>query len=190
MVIELCAVLAFSAIQNNDKVGVIFFSDQIEKFIPPKKGKSHILMIIRELINFTPEHKGTNIKEALRYFTLAIKRRCTAFLISDFLNEGFEDELKIANRKHDLVALQIYDQREIEMPNVGLVQLEDAETGAVRWFDTSKEKNRTAYKLNGLRKHGKIREALRRSGVDHTKLAAHESYIQPLMTLFKRRGSR
>ncbi len=190
LVTELCAVLAFSAIQNNDKVGVIFFSDQIEKFIPPKKGKSHILMIIRELINFTPENKGTNIKEALRYFTLAIKRRCTAFLISDFLNEGFEDELKIANRKHDLVALQIYDQREIEMPNVGLVQLEDAETGAVRWFDTSKEKNRTAYKANGLRKHGKIREALRRSGVDHTKLATHESYIQPLMTLFKRRGSR
>ena len=190
LVTELCAVLAFSAIQNNDKVGVIFFSDQIEKFIPPKKGKSHILMIIRELINFTPENKGTNIKEALRYFTLAIKRRCTAFLISDFLNEGFEDELKIANRKHDLVALQIYDQREIEMLNVGLVQLEDAETGAVRWFDTSKEKNRTAYKANGLRKHGKIREALRRSGVDHTKLATHESYIQPLMTLFKRRGSR
>ena len=190
LVTELCAVLAFSAIQNNDKVGVIFFSDQIEKFIPPKKGKSHILMIIRELINFTPEHKGTNIKEALRYFTLAIKRRCTAFLISDFLNEGFEDELKIANRKHDLVALQIYDQREIEMPNVGLVQLEDAETGAARWFDTSKEKNRIAYKANGLRKLGAIREALRRSGVDHTKLATHESYIQPLMTLFKRRGSR
>ena len=190
LVTELCAVLAFSAIQNNDKVGVIFFSDQIEKFIPPKKGKSHILMIIRELINFTPEHKGTNIKEALRYFTLSIKRRCTAFLISDFLNEGFEDELKIANRKHDLVALQIYDQREIEMPNVGLVQLEDAETGAARWFDTSKEKNRIAYKANGLRKHGAICEALRRSGVDHTKLATHESYIQPLMTLFKRRGSR
>jgi len=190
LVTELCAVLAFSAIQNNDKVGVLFFSDQIEKFIPPKKGKSHILMIIRELINFTPEHKGTDIKEALRYFTLAIKRRCTAFLISDFLNEGFEDELKIANKKHDLIALQIFDQREIEMPNVGLVQFEDAETGEVRWFDTSKEKNRIAYKANGLKKHGAIREALRRSGIDFTKLATHESYIQPLMTLFKRRGSR
>ena len=164
LVTELCAVLAFSAIQNNDKVGVIFFSDQVEKFIPPKKGKSHILMIIRELINFTPEHKGTDIKEALRYFTLAIKRRCTAFLISDFLSKGFEDELKIANRKHDLIALQIYDERETEMPNVGLVQFEDAETGQVRWFDTSKEKNRISYKANGLKKHGAIKEALRRSG--------------------------
>lgn len=190
LVTELCAVLAFSAIQNNDKVGVLFFTDKIEKFIPPKKGKSHILMIIRELINFAPEQKGTNIKEALRYFTLAIKRRCTAFLISDFLSEGFEDELKIANKKHDLVALQIFDQREIEMPNVGLVQFEDAETGNVQWFDTSKEKNRTAYKANGLRKHGEIREILKRSGIDYTKLATHESYIQPLMTLFKRRGSR
>ena len=190
LVTELCAVLAFSVIQNNDKVGVIFFSDQIEKFIPPKKGKSHILMIIRELINFAPEHKGTNIKEALSYFTQAIKRRCTAFIISDFLNEGFEDELKIANRKHDLVALQIYDQREIEMPNVGLVQLEDAETGATRWLDTSKEKTRTAYRANGLRKHGEIQEAFRRSGVDFTRLATHQSYIQPLMTLFKRRCSR
>lgn len=190
LVTELCAVLAFSAIQNNDKVGVIFFSDQIEKFIPPKKGKSHILMIIRELINFKPEHKGTNIKEALRYFTLAIKRRCTAFLISDFLAEGYEDELKIANRKHDLVALQIYDQREMEMPNVGRVQLEDAENGTIRWFDTSKEKNRTAYKANALRKHGAIKDSLKRSGIDHTKLSTHQSYIQPLMTLFKRRGSR
>jgi uncharacterized protein (DUF58 family) len=190
LVTELCAVLAFSAIQNNDKVGVIFFSDQVEKFIPPKKGKSHILMIIRELINFTPEHKGTNIKEALRYFTLAIKRRCTAFLISDFLSEGFEDELKIANKKHDLIALQVYDQREVEMPNVGLVQLEDAESGQVRWFNTAKKKNRIAYKANGLRMHGQIKDQLKRSGVDHTRLATHESYIQPLMTLFKRRGSR
>ncbi|MFT5668799.1 MAG: hypothetical protein ACI9DK_003004 [Vicingaceae bacterium] len=190
LVTELCAVLAFSAIQNNDKVGVIFFSDQVEKFIPPKKGKSHILMIIRELINFTPEHKGTNIKEALRYFTLAIKRRCTAFLISDFLSEGFEDELKIANKKHDLIALQVYDQREVEMPNVGLVQLEDAESGQVRWFNTAKKKNRIAYKANGLRMHGQIKDQLKRSGVDHTRLATHESYIQPLMTLFKRRGAR
>lgn len=190
LITELCAVLAFSAIQNNDKVGVIFFSDQIEKFIPPKKGKSHILMIIRELIDFIPENKGTNIKEALRYFTMAIKRRCTAFIISDFLADGFEDELKIANKKHDLIALQIYDQREIEIPNVGLIQFQDAETGAVQWFDTASEKNRTNYKSNGLRKHGEIRENMRRSGVDHTKIATHQSYIQPLMTLFKRRGAK
>lgn len=190
MITELCAVLAFSAIQNNDKVGVIFFSDQIEKFIPPKKGKSHILKIIRELIDLQPEHKGTNIKEALRYFTMAIKRRCTAFIISDFLDDDFEDVLKIANKKHDLIALQIYDNREIEIPNVGLIQFQDAETGAVQWFDTSSSTNRTNYKSNGLRKHGEIRENMRRSGVDHTKIATHESYIKPLMTLFKRRGAK
>ena len=190
LITELCAVLAFSAIQNNDKVGVVFFSDQIEKFIPPKKGKSHILMIIRELIDFKPKHKGTDIKEALRYFTSAIKRRCTAFLISDFLSDGFSDELKIANKKHDIVALQIYDEREIELPNVGLIELLDAETNEIRWFDTSSEKNRTAYKANALRKQGEILHGLKRSGIDHTKLATHQSYIQPLMTLFKRRGSR
>lgn len=190
LVTELCAVLAFSAIQNNDKVGVIFFSDQVEKFIPPKKGKSHILMIIRELIDFEPEHNGTNIKEALRYFTLAIKKRCTAFIISDFIDDNYLDELKIANKKHDLVALQIYDERELEMPNVGMIQVQDAESGQVKWFDTSSERNRVAYKTNGLRKHGEILENMRRSGVDHTKLVTHQSYIQPLMTLFKRRGSK
>ena len=190
LITEICAVLAFSAIQNNDKVGVIFFSDQIEKFIPPKKGKSHILMIIRELIDFDPEHKGTDLKEALRHFTLAIKKRCTAFLISDFLTEGFEDELKIANKKHDLVALQIFDEREIEIPNVGMVQLQDAESGAIQWFDTSSEKNRTSYKASALKQQGEIQELMRRSGVDHTKIATHQSYIQPLMTLFKRRGAK
>ncbi|MBL4708563.1 MAG: DUF58 domain-containing protein [Flavobacteriales bacterium] len=190
LVTELCAVLAFSAIQNNDKVGVIFFSDQVEKFIPPKKGRSHILMIIRELIDFEPEHKGTNIKEALRYFTLAIKKRCTAFIISDFIDDSYLNELKIANKKHDLIALQIYDERELQIPNVGMIQLQDAESGQIQWFDTSSEKNRTAYRANGLRKHGEIQENMRRSGVDHTKLATHQSYIQPLMTLFKRRGAK
>lgn len=190
LITELCAVLAFSAIQNNDKVGVIFFSDQIEKFIPPKKGKSHILMIIRELIDFKPEHKGTDLKEALRYFTLAIKKRCTAFLISDFLSDGFDDELKIANKKHDLVALQIFDEREMQIPNVGMIQLQDAETGSVQWFDTSSKKNRAAYKSNALKKQAEIVELMKRSGVDHTRIATHQSYIQPLMTLFKRRGSK
>lgn len=190
LITELCAVLAFSAIQNNDKVGVIFFSDQVEKFIPPKKGKSHILMIIRELIDFEPEHKGTNLKEALRYFTLAIRKRCTAFLISDFLTEGYEDELKIANKKHDLIALQIFDQGEVEMPKVGLIQLEDAESGRVRWFNTSSAKNRNQFKANALRKQGNIIDLMRRSGVDHTKIATHQSFIKPLMTLFKRRGAK
>ena len=190
LVTELCAVLAFSAIQNNDKVGVIFFSDQVEKFIPPKKGKSHILMIIRELIDFQPEHKGTNVKEALRYFTLAIKKRCTAFIISDFLSDPFDNEIKIANQKHDIVALQIFDEREVELPNVGMIELQDAESGNTQWFDTSSASNRNAYKANALRKQGEIQELFRKSGVDHTRLATHQSFIQPLMTLFKRRGAK
>ncbi len=133
---ELCAVLAFSAIQNNDKVGVIFFSDKIEKFIPPKKGRSHILMIIRELIDFTPENKGTNVAEALRYFTSAIKKRSTAFIISDFISGPFEDQLKIANKKHDIIALKLYDRHEEEFPDLGLVPMVDEETGELQWVNT------------------------------------------------------
>lgn len=190
LVTELCAVLSFSAIQNNDKVGVIFFSDQIEKFIPPKKGKSHILMIIRELLDFKPVHKGTNIGEALKYFTSAIKKRCTAFIISDFLDEGFEDNLKIANKRHDVVALQIFDEREVEMPAVGFIQVEDAESGKKVWINTWSKKNRNQYKSKSLAQQANIKEIMRRSGVDHCRLATHQSYIQPLMTLFKRRGSK
>lgn len=190
LVTELCAVLSFSAIQNNDKVGVLFFSDQVEKFIPPKKGKSHILMIIRELLEFEPEHKGTNISEALKYFTSAIKKRCTAFIISDFIDKGFEDNLKIANKRHDVVALQIFDERELEMPAVGFVQLEDAENGKKVWLNTWSKKNRNSYKAKGLAQQANIKDIMRRSGVDHTRLTTHQSYIQPLMTLFKRRGSR
>lgn len=190
LITEICAVLAFSAINNNDKVGVIFFSDQIEKFIPPKKGKSHILMIIRELINFEPQHKGTNIQEALRYFTLAIKKRSTAFLISDFLSDGYEDELKIANKKHDLIALQIFDEREMEIPNVGLVQLVDAESGEVNWFNSASKRNREYYKESAMHKHQRIKESMQKSGVDHVKIATNQSYVQPLMNLFKQRESR
>jgi len=190
LVTEICAVLAFSAINNNDKVGVLFFSDQVEKFIPPKKGKSHILMIIRELLDFQAENKGTNIKEALKYFSRAIKKRSTAFLISDFLDEGFEDELKIVNRKHDLVALQVHDQRESEMPNVGLIQLIDPESGSVKWMDSSSKRNRSLYKQAALKQQSLIQDAMLRSGVDHCKIATHQSYVAPLMNLFKRRESR
>ena len=189
LVTELCAVLAFSAIQNNDKVGVIFFSNKVEKFIPPKKGKSHILMIIRELIDFEATEKTTNIKEALRYFTLAIKKRSTAFIISDFLDSSFIDELKIANRKHDLVALQITDDRELEFPNVGLVQLTDPETGAQTWFDSSSAENRKLYKRNALKMRHETQDAFRKSGLDFVELKTHISFIQPLLSLFKRRGS-
>jgi len=187
---ELCAVLAFSAIQNNDKVGVLFFSDQVEKFIPPKKGRSHILMIIRELIDFKPEHKGTNIAEALRYFTSAIKKRSTAFLISDFMSEKFENELKIANRKHDLVALKLYDIHEEEFPDLGLIPVADEESGQIEWINTGDKKVRQAYKAAALERNGRLQDLFRRSGVDYTSIGTHQSYIQPLMTLFKKREAR
>ena len=184
---ELCAVLAFSAIQNNDKVGVIFFSDKIEKFIPPKKGRSHILMIIRELIAFTPESKGTDVAQALKYFTGAIKKKCTAFVISDFMSESFENELKIANKKHDIIALRLYDKHEEEFPNLGLIPVKDEETGALMWVNTGDPKVRTAFKANALKRNAQLNEAFQRSGVDATNIGTHESYVKPLMTLFKKR---
>jgi uncharacterized protein (DUF58 family) len=187
---ELCAVLAFSAIQNNDKVGVIFFSDHIEKFIPPKKGRSHILMIIRELIDFKPKHKGTNIAEALRYFTSAIKKRCTAFLISDFISDPFENELKIANRKHDLVALRLFDIHEEEFPDLGLIPVKDEETGAVEWINTSDPNIRKSFKSAALERNGRLQDTFKKSGVDFTRIGTHQNYVQPLMSLFKKRGAR
>ncbi|HEX8608533.1 MAG TPA: DUF58 domain-containing protein [Pedobacter sp.] len=187
---EICAVLAFSAIQNNDKVGVLFFSDQVEKFIPPKKGRSHILMIIRELINFEPKHKGTNVAEALRFFTGAIKKRCTSFLISDFMSSSFENELKIANRKHDLVALRLFDLHEEEFPDLGLIPVKDEETGQVAWVNTSDKEVRFEFKRAALERNGRLEDLFKRSGVDFTKIGTHQSYIKPLMTLFKKRGAK
>ncbi|SDT59753.1 Protein of unknown function DUF58 [Mucilaginibacter mallensis] len=187
---ELCAVLAFSAIQNNDKVGVIFFSDKIEKFIPPKKGRSHILMIIRELIDFQPENKGTNVAEALRYFTSAIKKRSTAFIISDFISPKFDDELKIANKKHDIIALKLYDRHEEEFPNLGLVPMRDEETGELHWINTGNKDIRTAYKAAALKRNAELANTFKKSGVDYTSIGTHESYVKPLMTLFKKRESR
>jgi uncharacterized protein (DUF58 family) len=187
---ELCAVLAFSAIQNNDKVGVIFFSDKIEKFIPPKKGRSHILMIIRELIDFTPENKGTNVAEALRYFTSAIKKRSTAFIISDFMSGPFEDQLKIANKKHDVIALKLYDRHEEEFPDLGLIPIVDEETGELKWVNTGDKNVRNAYKWSALKRNGQLADTFKKSGVDYTSIGTHESYVKPLMTLFKKRESR
>lgn len=187
LITELCAVLSFSAIQNNDKIGVIFFSDQVEKFIPPKKGKSHILRIIRELIDFQPEHKKTNIGEALRFFTGAIKKKSIAFIISDFMDEGYQDALKIAGRKHDVVGIRIHDKREKELPPMGLVQFKDAETGQLRWVDTSSEEVRKSYKIAALEREAKTTEKLRRAGVDFCSIATDESYVAPLINLFKRR---
>ena len=187
LVTELGAVLAFSAIQNNDKIGVIFFSDQVEKFIPPKKGKSHILRIIRELIAFEPEHNGTDIGEALRYFNNVIKKRAVCFLISDFMNEGFEAPLRIANKKHDLVAVRINDIREEELPNVGLVQMKDAEKGNIEWIDTSSKSIRTQFKANYLKHQAELQQLFRSSGVDTINIRTDEDYVKPLISFFKRR---
>lgn len=184
---ELCAVLAFSAIQNNDKVGVLFFSDQVEKFIPPKKGRSHILMIIRELIDFKPQRKGTNVAEALRYFTSAIKKRCTAFIISDFMSDTFLNELKIANRKHDLIALRLYDIHEEEFPDLGLIPVKDEESGVIEWIDTGDAKVRSLFRAAALERNGRLADQFKKSGVDFTGIGTHQSYVKPLMALFKKR---
>ncbi len=188
MITELCAVLAFSAIQNNDKIGVIFFSDIIEKFIPPKKGKAHILHIIRELIQFKPKSTRTNITQALRYFTNVIKKKSIAFLISDFMDAGFYDAMKIAAKKHDLVALRIYDKREKELPEMGLVKFKDAETGKIIWLDTSSKTVRNHYYAAAREREQMIKDVFMRSGVDTASISTDESYIGPLTNLFKSRA--
>ena len=188
---ELAAVLAFSAIQNNDKVGVIFFSDQIEKFIPPKKGSSHILRIIREIVTFTPEHKGTDIGEGLKFLTSAIKKRTTAFLISDFVtNKPFEQEMRIAARKHDLISLRITDKRELIIPKIGLVKFRDTETDKEFWVDTSTNAWNQAYQKYVQHETTTLNKTFNNNGVDNTLIYTDEDYVKPLMQLFKRRESR
>lgn len=186
---EIAAVLAFSAIQNNDKIGVIFFSDTIEKFIPPKKGKSHILRIIRELIDFHPEHRSTDIGNAFRYLTNVIKKRCTTFVISDFIDGDFENALTIANKKHDVVALKIYDIREQEIPSIGLIKIKDAETGEYSWVDTSNRKVRENYSKWWRNKEENMMEIFKRSGVDVANIRTDQDYVRSLISLFKRRGN-
>ncbi len=188
---ELAAVLAFSAIQNNDKVGVIFFSDQIEKFIPPKKGSSHILRIIREIVTFTPQHKGTDIGEGLKFLTSAIKKRTTAFLISDFVtSKPFEQEMRIAARKHDLISLRITDKRELIIPKIGLVKFRDNETDKDVWVDTSTNAWNQAYQKFVQHETTKLSKTFANNGVDNTLIYTDEDYVKPLMQLFKRRESR
>jgi uncharacterized protein (DUF58 family) len=187
LITELCAVLAFSSIQNNDKIGVIFFSDKIEKFIPPKKGKSHVLRIIRDLIEFKPEHKKTDIKQALKYLTNVITKRSIAFVISDFMADDFIDALKIANKKHDLVALQIYDKREHELPNIGFIKLKDSEIDTIKWIDTTDKNVRIHFAASALKQDALLKEMFNKCGVDSAKINTAESYIKPLMNLFKRR---
>ena len=183
---EIAAVLAFSAIQNNDKIGVIFFSDKIEKFIPPKKGRTHILHIIRELIDFYPEDKQTDIEQALEYMTNSIKKRCTCFVISDFIDEhDFAHALAIANRKHDVVALRVYDPRENQLPPVGMMYLRDAETGEQMWVDTSDKKLREKY---AFVREKELDAIFKRSGVDVANIRSDEDYVRALITLFKKRA--
>jgi uncharacterized protein (DUF58 family) len=187
LITEACATIAFSAIKNNDKVGLILFSDRVEKFIPPKKGRTHILRLIRELLEFRAAHRATDITEALRYLNNVIKKRSIAFLISDLMDEGYDDALKIANRKHDLIVLRTVDPREGELPNMGLVQFTDPETGSVRWVNTASRAIRNAYRAAALKRHNRSREVLRRSGVDHATISTSGGYVKPLMNLFKQR---
>ena len=189
MVTEIAATLAFSAIQNNDKIGVIFFSDRIEKFIPPKKGRKHILYIIRELLDFKPESKRTDIKTAVEYLTNVIKKRCTTFMISDFIDENdFRNALTIANRKHDIVAIQVYDRRMAELPDVGLMKVRDAETGHEQWIDTSSRALRRAHNDWWIQRQGVLNETFTKSNVDSVSIRTDQDYVKSLLNLFAKRN--
>lgn len=191
MVTEVAATLAFSAIQNNDKIGVIFFSDKIEKFIPPKKGRKHILFIIRELLNFQPTSLGTNISLALKYFTDAIKKRCTTFLISDFIDEvDYSKALMVAQNRHDLIGIQIYDKRDANLPNVGYFCAQDLETGIERWIDTSSKQVRQTYDRWWYERQQYFNNVFKRNNIDYVSIATDEDYVKALVGLFKKRGIR
>ncbi len=192
VITEIAAVLAFSATENNDKVGCILFSDRIEKFIPPKKGRSHILMIIRELIEFVPQHGGTALSEPFRYLTNVLKKRCTAFVLSDFMEpeedrKRFEDALKIASGKHDIVGIRVYDRRDAELPDVGIMEVQDAETGRKMWIDTSLAALRDHYRGEWERLSRETASVLNRSRVDNVSVATDEDYVKALIKLFNRR---
>jgi uncharacterized protein (DUF58 family) len=187
---ELSATLAFSAIKNNDKVGVIFFTNKVEQFIPPKKGKSHILRIIREVLSFQPIGKGTDIAGALEYFTSVIKKRSICFILSDFMSKEFDRPLKIASKKHDLVALRIHDTREDTLPNVGLLPIQDAETEEMLFVDTSSKKVRDNFAKNRVQATEKLRKIFSTNGVDLIDITTGTDYVKPLINFFKTRGSR
>lgn len=190
IITEISAILAFSAIQNNDKIGVIFFSEKIEKFIPPKKGRSHILRIISELIDFEPQSRGTDISGAIRYMTNAIKKRCTAFVISDFIQKepALQYALSIANNRHDVVALRIFDERETELPDIGMIKLKDAETNEYIWVDSSDRRAREAYRQWWNTLSAQLDNNFRKSGVDYVNISTNHDYVRALISLFKKRG--
>ncbi len=187
---EICAVLAFSAIKNNDKVGLVMFTDRIEKFVPPKKGRAHILRIVRELISLQPTGTGTNIKGALEYFNHVNKKRCIAFIISDFIDEGYDQILRIISKKHDIIAVEVYDPREEEMPDIGLVKLRDAETGEPRWIDTGDGKLRTNFRAYWRKRRTDRKQLFIRSKVDAIPIRIDKPYIKPIVDFFKLRESR
>ena len=189
MLAEIAATLAFSAIQNNDKIGVIFFSDKIEKFVPPKKGRKHILYIIREILSFEPENNQTDISMALRYLTNAIKKRCTAFLLSDFIDTSdYKQALKIANRKHDLVSVQVYHKMSTELKPLGLMKVKDPETGNEQWVDTSSKKVQTTYRNWWYTQQTYMNAAFKQSGVDSISVSTDDDYVRSLLMLFQKRG--
>lgn len=190
IITEICAVLSFSAINNNDKVGIIFFSDKIEKFIPPKKGKSHILRIIRELIDFQPAQNGTNISEALRYLNNVMKKRSITFILSDFIDQNFKDALSIAGKRHDVVGIHVYDPRETELPDIGLVRVKDAESGEKIWLNTSSKKVRDTYSRQFKENLENCRTSFLKSGTDLISIKTDESYVNALLKFFKKREAR
>lgn len=189
MVAEIAATLAFSAILNNDKIGVIFFSKEVEKFIPPRKGSKHILYIIREILGFKPKNKGTEISVALRYLTNAIKKRCTAFLISDFIDpDDYKQSLRIANRKHDVVAIQVYDKLSTNLKPIGLMKVKDPETEEETWIDTSSQKVRSEYSTWWNKRQEEMHDAFRQSGVDYVSVSTDDDYVKSLLQLFQQRS--
>ena len=189
MVTEIAATLAFSAIQHNDKIGVIFFSDRIEKYIPPQKGRKHILYIIREMLDFHPQSRKTDVGEAMEYLTRVMKRHCTAFVLSDFYsNSSFLNALQIAKRKHDVVAIQVYDKRAKELPDVGLMRVKDAESGQEMYIDTSSKKLRQAHTRYWLEREENLRQTFAKSNVDWASVATDEDYVKAMMALFSQRS--
>ncbi|HPW85998.1 MAG TPA: DUF58 domain-containing protein [Chitinophagales bacterium] len=188
LISEIAGVLAFSAIQNNDKVGVLFFSDKVEMFIPPKKGKSHVLRIIREILNFEPQHPQTNISMALQSFQNMVKRKCIAFVISDFIDENYEQELRHAARRHDVIGIKINDQLDAELPDVGLLQVRDVETGEQRWVDTSDKTTREVYAQRSDFYEKNFGRSFRKANADQLQIKTSQSYVHILMNFFKKRA--
>lgn len=191
MMAEIAATLAFSSIANNDKVGVIFFSDRIEKFIPPKKGKSHILLIIREILDLAPKGHGTDINQAIRFLNQAIKKRCSAFLLSDFIDDSdYYTSMSVANRKHEIAALQVYDEKDTKLPDVGLLRAEDFETGKSRWLDTSSKRVRQWYEKEWYALKQRVAMITSRCGVDYVSIRTDQDYVKVLLEMFRRRAVR